>query len=204
MLVINGAQKKVGVMTAVPLTDLHILHQSAGPGASGLRFEILGTNDDSWTFYTQNSDGKLSLYEAKLNLGSYVGHLRGLFDDASGIYTPLSDGRMKKDVERAENVLEKIARLAVKRYRFTGDTNSTRKNYGLLAQEVEQLFPEIVSHVTTDDGKDTYTLNYAAFGVLAIKAIQERQHLIDAQQEEINALKQVVVQLSTAKTKGNK
>lgn len=53
--------------------------------------------------------------------------------------------RLKKDIDFITNPLEKI--LALNGYLFTWKKND-RRDMGVIAQEVEKIFPEIVS---TDD-----------------------------------------------------
>jgi len=91
--------------------------------------------------------------------------------------------------------------LQVKKYHFLQNQASDKKHYGMIAQDVEKLFPEVVSH-PKDSSHHYYTMNYSAFGVLAIKAIQEQQKKITTledhvakQQEIINDLKSTVDQM---------
>ncbi|MCP3873004.1 MAG: hypothetical protein GY699_07605, partial [Desulfobacteraceae bacterium] len=42
---------------------------------------------------------------------------------------------------------------------------------------------------------DLYTLDYSGFGVLAIKAIQEQQEIIEDQEDRINKLEKKISQL---------
>jgi hypothetical protein len=46
-----------------------------------------------------------------------------------------------------------------------------------------------LSHTNRDNGKDFYTIDYSAFGVLAIKAIQEQQQIIEKLKADIEELK---------------
>ena len=60
---------------------------------------------------------------------------------------------------------------------------------GFIAQEVQQLFPEIVS-----EEQGTLGLSYKDFGVLAIKAIQELATDLEVQTNDKEQLKEVVIQ----------
>ena len=74
----------------------------------------------------------------------------------------------------------------------------------MIAQEVEKTFPEVVYHNKIDGGVgEYYTMDYSAFGVIAIKAIQELvktnnekvnklQEQISGQQKQIDELKAIV------------
>ena len=61
---------------------------------------------------------------------------------------------------------------------FIGDREN-RPQIGLIAQEANWLFPEFVKH-DEGDGEDRYLMDYAGFGIVAIKAIQEQQEIIEA------------------------
>lgn len=61
----------------------------------------------------------------------------------------------------------------------------------MIAQEVEKLFPEIVAHIK-DSSQDNYMVNKSAYGVIAIKAIQEQQKKIETLEERIAKLEAVL------------
>jgi len=52
-----------------------------------------------------------------------------------------------------------------------------------MAQDVQDLFPEAVSALQDKDGNTRLGLKYQFFSVYAVKAIQEQQTIIDAQQK---------------------
>jgi hypothetical protein len=124
--------------------------------------------------------------------------LRGEFDDVSGAYTALSDVRRKKDIEKAPDIMDKLMQLNVKKYHFLENASSDKKYYGLIAQEVEKIFPEVVKHHTYDDGSDLYTIDYSAFGVLAIKALQEQNQTIKNLEQKNAELESRLLKLENA------
>jgi hypothetical protein len=107
--------------------------------------------------------------------------------------------------------------LKVNKYQSGENRTSTKKHYGLIADEVEKVFPEIVSH-TNMGGKDYQSVNKSAYGIIAIKAIQEQQVIIESQKTDIqnqkadieemktmiNALKARIDQLSTGTSLNSK
>ncbi|MGZ8504971.1 MAG: tail fiber domain-containing protein, partial [Flavitalea sp.] len=177
----------VGVRNGSPLTDLHIRHGINSGYTNGLRIQNEGANNQEWTLYVQNSVGDLDLYKN--------GVFKGRFDDVSGAYSAISDERLKKDVVKAEAVLDNIMKLGVKRYQFNNGQTDNRKYYGMIAQEVEKVFPDVVFHNNSDDGKDYYTMDYSATSVLAIKGIQELKIIVDEQQEENSKQQEQISQL---------
>ena len=55
---------------------------------------------------------------------------------------------------------------------------------------MQVLFPELVGEIQSRDGAENYlSLNYAGFGILAVKAIQEQQQEMEALKAENEALR---------------
>jgi len=115
----------------------------------------------------------------------YNGSLRGTFNDVNGNYTSVSDRRLKSNITPLANeTLEKVMKLNPVSYTFK-DQEGGKKSIGFIAQEIKVLYPELVHQIESND-QDFFTLSYSEFGVIAIKAIQEQQMLIDQIQEELN------------------
>jgi hypothetical protein len=175
----------LGVNTTTPLSELHIVHASIADGNHGLRLQN-GKTGHQWTFY--NNSGELELFNDNV--------LFGFFSSISGDYFSKSDARMKKDIETAPDVLSKVLQLGVKKYHFLENKTADKKHYGLIAQEVEKIFPEVVQHNIMDGSdKDYYTMNYSAYGVIAIKAIQEQQKKIEQQEQTNQEQQQKIITL---------
>ena len=115
-------------------------------------------------------------------------NLRGFFDRTSGVYSALSDERVKKNIKPMADVLEKIKQLKPSSYQFK-NADDQREHDGFIAQDVMKVFPELVTH-NTDSARnlDRYLLDYSGFGVIAVKAIQELMQVIKEQDERIAAL----------------
>ena len=188
--IFTDANRKVGIDTSTPATELNVVH-GFGSINHGLRLQHVSPGTDhNWTFYTQ-SGGALEL--------SADGTIRGTFNPTTGAYTASSDRRVKKDIENAGNVLSRVLRLDVIKYHALESAPQDPKYYGLIAQDVEPLFPEIVDHNRIDGSADDfYTMNYSAFGVLAIKAIQEQQQEIKTLQDRIAKLEAALAKISSA------
>ncbi len=115
----------------------------------------------------------------------YNGLFRADISSIDGAYTQASDLRLKKNIESISSVLDKVVQLNPSKYNFTESEDNTPKSIGFIAQEVENLFPELMRE--SDDGYKG--LVYDGFAVLAIKAIQEQQELIVDLQNQIDELK---------------
>ena len=82
--------------------------------------------------------------------------------------------------------LEKIVSLAPSTYRWTDHPDHNAPSLGVIAQEVEVLFPNLV-HINEDGFK---MVNYDGLGVLAIQAIKEQQMIIEAQSRILEEIKE--------------
>ncbi|HEY6979069.1 MAG TPA: tail fiber domain-containing protein [Chitinophagaceae bacterium] len=171
----------LGLGTTAPSTELHILH-GPGFGNHGLRLQNVAANGRNWTIFETD--------DAFLTVASDV--VVGFFDPLSGDYSALSDRRAKKDIEQAPDVLEKVMQLQVKKYHFLQNKSSDKMHFGMIAQEVEKIFPEIVTIPRSDN--DRYAVNYSAYGVIAIKAIQEQQKKMEEQVKQIQQQEQAMQQ----------
>jgi hypothetical protein len=171
-----AANGDIGIGTVLPTHDVHLIHASGGP-SEGLKLEHTSSGED-WGLYTL-STGDLYLYNDGL--------FRGDFDGTSGTYTPVSDARLKTNVEGVGSVLAKVGQLKPSTYNFIADAQGKRW-MGFMAQDVEVLFPELVKLNHGDDGSEVYTMDYAGMSVVAIKAIQELTAEIEQLRTRISEL----------------
>jgi len=107
-----------------------------------------------------------------------------------------SDIRFKTSVEPLNHALDRISRLRGVSYEwnreaFPGKHFREGKHIGLIAQEVEQVVPELV-----ETGADGYkAVNYNKLPALLVEAVKEQQAQIEAQEERIRILETMVEKL---------
>jgi hypothetical protein len=104
-----------------------------------------------------------------------------------------SDLRYKKDVAPLGLCLDKVKKLAPSTYLFDHEKFpqkgfSHNRQIGVIAQEVEPLFPELVQ--TDEDGYKS--VDYTKLSVVLLKALQEQQQEIEKQSKEIAELKAAI------------
>ncbi|MDF1697267.1 MAG: tail fiber domain-containing protein [Saprospiraceae bacterium] len=145
-------------------------HGNSG-SSSGLVLKNSSSND-YWRMYVSSSTGDLRLFNNANGSGST---LVGKFDQVSGAYTTPSDQRLKTDVRRVESVLPALLSTQINSYKFKAQKTEQR-SIGVMAQEVKEIFPELVHY---DASTDSYTVDYAGFSMVALKAIQEQQSIIE-------------------------
>jgi hypothetical protein len=126
-----------------------------------------------WELFTTSS--------GDLNLFRQGNTFRGSFSAADGVYTPVSDRRLKKDINPLAGSLNRLLDLKPSSYAMKF-SDSNKRQIGFIAQEVQLLFPELVYEVFDDKSETTYlTMNYGGMSVVAVKAIQEQQQIIEQQ-----------------------
>ena len=65
----------------------------------------------------------------------------------------------------------------------------SHKHLGFIAQEINQIIPEIVDIQKKEDGTEIYGLKYAELVPVLVKAIQEQQTQIENLKSELQAMK---------------
>jgi hypothetical protein len=113
---------------------------------------------------------------------SFVVRDSGNVLNANNSYGSLSDQRIKENIIDATPKLEKLNQVRVVNFNMIGDE---QKQLGVVAQELEQIFPGMVE----EDRDGMKGVKYSVFVPMLIKAIQEQQAMIDAMKQEIAELK---------------
>jgi hypothetical protein len=99
-----------------------------------------------------------------------------------------SDIRLKKNVESTrDGYLDDIANLRVVKYHWKTQDDTEPKELGLIAQEVEQVFPGLIR--TEGEGDDEVKeIKRSVIPFMLLKALQEANSKIEAQQVVISDL----------------
>jgi len=128
------------------------------------------------------SEGRIVFegYNTYLNNGQW----RGFSMDGNNDLDWRSDRRLKKDIVDAEPMLDRLMQLPFRRYHWkdTTDVNPI-KEFGVIAQEVEPLFPDLIG--AGEDG--IMTVGYTSFATIACKAIQELKIEKDDEIDDLRA-----------------
>jgi hypothetical protein len=100
-----------------------------------------------------------------------------------------SDRRLKNNIVDLDSTsIANYLQLRPVNYFWNDGADNKHKQYGLIAQEVEPLFPDMVS--TANDSMQTKSINYQSLHALSLKVIQ-------TQQAEIEVLKKKQVDMET-------
>lgn len=148
-----------------------------------------------------------SLSSSSFPIGNFTLHVKGFtVSHANFIW---SDQSLKTNIADLENTMQKILQLTPKKYFYVenqpatsitdttdeakintinGTTNqsnptSTDLHYGLLAQELETVFPNLVSQVG-----DVKAVNYTELIPVLIKGMQQQQLVIEDLKDKVTEL----------------
>ena len=100
---------------------------------------------------------------------------------ADGNITAYSDARLKDEIEPIPDAVDKVKQLRGVTYIRTDKEEAHVRHTGVIAQEVLEVLPEVVSQ--DDDG--IYAVAYGNMVGLLIEAIKEQQVQIDALKESL-------------------
>jgi len=126
-----------------------------------------------------------------------------------------SDKKLKTNIRPSTGGLDKILKLRPKSYSYLPDLSEEMAlpagtQTGFVAQDVEEIFPELVSHAVhlaedkddTDGEMEFKALNYTGLIPHLVLAIQNQQEIIDSQNKAIADLASRLEALESV-TKGN-
>ena len=112
---------------------------------------------------------------------------------SNGSAGALSDRTQKKNIETTrDGYLEDLNRLRVVKYNWNDQEDGTPKELGLIAQEVEEVFPGLISNMRSDVGigttASTKGVKTSVLPYMLLKALQEANAEIVALKARVNTL----------------
>ena len=102
---------------------------------------------------------------------------------ASGDVTAFSDKRVKTDISKIDNALEKVCSINGYTYKRI-DTEDEKRHTGVIAQEVVKVLPEVVH----GSEETTYSVAYGNMAGLFIEAIKDMKSQLDTAHRRIDEL----------------
>ena len=163
-------------------------------GANGI--SITGVAAENWTPQVGiNTAGQIQIGSLGVNVAAPS---LGEISAAGEITAFASDQRLKTDIERIDQALDRVNQLSGVTYRFNQtaakyDFDTDRRHVGLLAQEVIQTLPEAVRPAPFDldqsgnsiSGENYLTVQYEKLVPLLIESIKELTGRVQALEKEL-------------------
>ena len=116
----------------------------------------------------------------------------GDIQNTNNAYGAISDIKLKENITDATPKLEQLNRVRV--VNFNIKSSPEQKQIGVIAQELENIFPGMVTEVNDRDADGsaletkTKSVKYSVFVPMLIKAMQEQQAMIETLTARITAL----------------
>ena len=109
----------------------------------------------------------------------------GVYLQSSGTtFTSTSDIRLKTNIKPIESAVDKIMQLKPCYYNWKNQDDE-KENVGFIAQEVEEILPNLVHTIEHPDGDDYKGVNITDLIPYLVKVIQEQTDIINDLQSKI-------------------
>ena len=215
---VNGAtaNTNVGIGTTSPLATLHLDLLDHGSSDSLL---IGNTSSKGLEFYDSGSGVDIRSFVVPLYI-NYAGQntvlnaTGGRVGIGTGLNVPsnlltlvqlggpaIADGwntyssrRWKTNIHPVENALNKVERLRGVSYDLK---DSGKHEIGVIAEEVGQVVPEVVSY--EQNGKDATGVDYSRLTALLIEAVKQQQREIRDLKSELREIRELKSELRTTR-----
>jgi hypothetical protein len=110
----------------------------------------------------------------------------GWMDVAGRNWLGHSDARSKENIEPVVGALEKLLRIRCVSFDWKGESGAAAKTIGLVAQEVRDVLPEVVSELR----HGSLAIAYNSITALLVEAVKQQQQQIDALRAELTAMRE--------------
>lgn len=190
---------KVGIGTNTPLANLHVFYGASGnitpfgplvvESENNTYINLLSPNANETAVLFGKADNAASggiVYNNSTTLNGFQFRTNGnttqmkLYSNGDawlmGILDQASDIRLKKDLHRLDNSLQNIIQLNGYNYHWADPELNSGLQTGVIAQEVQKIFPELVK----EDAEGMLSVNYSGLIPVLIESIKEQQSQIDA------------------------
>lgn len=121
-------------------------------------------------------------------------HSDGSITNINNSYSGWSDIRLKENIVNTGPKLQDLLKVRIVNYNLKGSA-STNKHIGVIAQELETIFPSLVSEnepsiedISAGKIESFKSVKYSCFTLILIKALQEEQEIINKLGSRIEVL----------------
>jgi hypothetical protein len=197
---VNNPERKLHLKGDAP----RILVESTSAGSPEVNFKHAGDPaSDVWAIYKHGDSDDLRFYQngnrvwlkggsGNMGLGGDPGGYRLYVNGAAcgtSMYTVCSDRNLKRDIRSVTGALDKVMSLEGVSFLWRTEENQDRnfdsgRHYGLIAQDVEEVLPEVVAEGVEGE----MAVAYAEIIPVLIEAIKAQQGRIEVLEERLAEL----------------
>ena len=191
----------VGIGMSSPANKVHIFNGSSGGTAFASIFTPLVIENNSHTYInllspdanetailfgkTSNAASGVIMYNNSANLNGFQFRANGnitrmeIYNNGNawlqGTLTQASDARLKTNIHPLSSSLQNIKKLNGYSYNWIDKNKDIDLQIGLLAQEVQKIYPQLVKQ----NDKGELSVNYIGLVPVLIESLKEQQQQID-------------------------
>jgi hypothetical protein len=112
----------------------------------------------------------------------------------TGTFNAFSDIKLKENINLLPDVLDKVCQLEPKTFNFKSD-NDKKLITGFIAQEVEPVFPDIISSAVGEDKSTTKGLNMSGLVPYLVSAVKSLNNKVTTLESELAEIKRTLASL---------
>lgn len=196
-----------GLNGTLAVAELQAVDQSGNTSANLSLFNSVSTGTSIETILIQSNNGtgaaSIAVNDSSgvvaIDMDGSTGNLTAtgtvaadiLQSTSGGVQT--SDRRLKKNIQSLDNSLENTLKMRGVSYQWKDESKSQSNQIGVIAQEVEVIYPEFVH--TNDKGMKA--VNYAQMTAVLIEAIKELNAKVQSLEKENSTLKASLSEVET-------
>lgn len=201
---INGAtaSTNVGIGTTAPEARMHVKVNSTQSASTNLLLQdtladfarIHFMNTTNSILWEVNAKPEVNDAAARLNF-RYIVDILSVHGDGdavlAGALTQNSDATLKKNIHQLESALDNTLSLHGYQYHWIDTTRNQALQYGVLAQEIEKAYPELVY----TDPQGIKSVNYAGLLPVLLESIKTLAGLQQLQEDQLETSNNLIESL---------
>ena len=181
----NGSGSSTYDIAACPFGGNFLVGTTSNSASSSPGIKIGPASIHMVTSSTSGSTTPLTLYSTGASDYRFFVSAAGVIYAVSTTISSVSDQRLKENIRDLDTGLSEILALQPRRFDWKeGKGKDIQNDQGFIAQEFEQVFPEMVDDwaPSSPEGEDPYKSVRADLIPVLVKAIQEQQAMIETLQ----------------------
>jgi hypothetical protein len=170
------AQNTIVGASLSALLSLSVVHKATNSNVRGIVASCPNfSGDDGYLYIGSRSTGDVLYIRTNGNI-----------QNLNNSYGAISDIKLKENIEDATPKLADLMKVKIRSYNLKATPD--HKQIGVIAQELEEVFPSLVEESETPDKSERIkTVKYSVFVPMLIKAIQELNAKVTALEAQLGA-----------------
>jgi hypothetical protein len=192
-LFVDAANDRVGIGTSSPTANLSVVGTCdltlSSAGYSNIVANTSTAGSGIYNYYSSLESTSNNANCAHFRATTQAVNTWLLLGNGTSTFS--SDERLKKNIETTrDGYLSDLAQLRVVKYNWHIDEDGTPKELGLVAQEVEQVFPGLVmaDDIPIGDVENPKAIKTSVLPYMLLKALQEALTKIETLEARVAAL----------------